>query len=121
MRFLRHRGIYQSDVGFLMARYARCKTRSGVPPPDYEQASRRSCPWPRSPSALKSHNPRARTKLKDAQEEHALAIIVSMSSGRLILDRVARQQCPSPLHRSCSEYSIAGLSERIYHRTVVMP
>jgi len=33
------------------------------------------------------------------QEEHALPIIVLMSSGRLILDRVARQQSPSPLHR----------------------
>jgi hypothetical protein len=25
----------------------------------------------------------------------------TMSSGRLFLDRVARQQCPSPLHRQC--------------------
>src|SRR5258708_27681529 len=36
---------------------------------------------------------------QDMQEEHALPIIVLMSSGRLILDRVARQQSPSPLHR----------------------
>jgi hypothetical protein len=42
-------------------------------------------------------------KLKGVQEEHAQAIIVLMSSGRLILDRVARQQSPSPLHRSQSE------------------
>jgi hypothetical protein len=32
------------------------------------------------------------------REDHA-PLIVSMSSGRLILDRVARQHCPSPLHR----------------------
>jgi hypothetical protein len=36
---------------------------------------------------------------QDMQEEHALPIIVSMSSGRLILDRVARLHCPSPLYR----------------------
>ena len=32
------------------------------------------------------------------REDHA-PLIVSMSSGRLFLDRVARQHCPSPLHR----------------------
>ena len=34
------------------------------------------------------------------QEERAL-LIVPMSSDRLFLDRVARQHCPSPLHRHC--------------------
>ncbi len=101
MRFIRHCGIYQSDVAFV-SRLGALQTRSGVPPPDREQASRRSGPRSRSPSALKSHGHRARTKLKDVQEGHALAIIVLMSSGRLILDRVARQQSPSPLHRSRS-------------------
>jgi hypothetical protein len=33
------------------------------------------------------------------REDHALAHRPQMSSGRLILDRVARQHCPSPLHR----------------------
>jgi hypothetical protein len=33
------------------------------------------------------------------REEHALSHRPQMSSGRLFLDRVARQHCPSPLHR----------------------
>ena len=33
------------------------------------------------------------------REAHALAHRPQMSSGRLFLDRVARQHCPSPLHR----------------------
>ncbi len=47
-------------------------------------ASRRSAPSPGS-----------RTR----REEHALTHRPQMSSGRLFLDRVARQQSPSPLHR----------------------
>jgi hypothetical protein len=102
MRFLRHRGIYQSDVVFCSARSARCKlgpgyrllTTSRLPG---NLVRGQDHPLPSSPAVL-----RARTKLKDVQEEHALAIIVLMSSGRLILDRVARQQSPSPLHRSRS-------------------
>jgi Tfp pilus assembly protein PilF len=41
-----------------------------------------------------------------------------MSSGRLFLDRVARQQSPSPLRRQAQHISVAGSKERIYHRTV---
>src|SRR6202790_4592970 len=37
--FSRHRGIYQSDGGFVGA-LARLQTWSRVPPPDHEQASR---------------------------------------------------------------------------------
>jgi hypothetical protein len=33
------------------------------------------------------------------REDHALSHRPQMSSGRLFLDRVARQHCPSPLHR----------------------
>jgi len=47
-------------------------------------ASRRSAP-----------SPGRRT----CREDHALAHRPQMSSGRLFLDRVARQQSPSPLHR----------------------
>jgi len=36
--------------------------------------------------------------MKRAGRKHAL-LIVATSSGRLFLDRVARQHCPSPLHR----------------------
>ena len=100
MRFLRHRGIYQSDVGFCWRACARYKlgpgyrllTTSRLPG---DPVRGQDHPPPSSPAVL-----RARTKLKDVQEGHALAIIVLMSSGRLILDRVARQQSPSPLHRS---------------------
>jgi hypothetical protein len=71
MRFLRHRGIYRSDRGSLEN-----QTWAGALPP-----------------AGSSH-PGPRTR----REDHALPI-VPMSSGRLFLDRVARQHCPSPLHR----------------------
>jgi hypothetical protein len=71
MRFLRHRGIYRPDQGSL-----KNQTWAGALPP-----------------AGSSH-PGPRTR----REDHALPI-VPMSSGRLFLDRVARQHCPSPLHR----------------------
>ena len=71
MRFSRHRGIYQSDVGLFHD-----QTRAGELPP-----AGRSCPGPRT-----------------RREDHAL-LIVLMSSGRLFLDRVGRHQSPSPLHR----------------------
>ncbi len=49
-----------------------------------DPASRRSAP-----------SPGKRTR----REDHALSHRPQMSSGRLFLDRVARQHCPSPLHR----------------------
>jgi hypothetical protein len=70
--FLRHGGIYLSDARF-----------SSNPSLDESR-----CLPPAAP------NPSQRT----CREEHAL-LIVQMSSGRLFLDRVARQHCPSPLHR----------------------
>ena len=54
---------------------------------------------------------------RTCREEHAL-LIVPMSSDRLFLDRVARQHCPSPLHRHAQNKSVAGSKGRIYHRTV---
>jgi hypothetical protein len=42
----------------------------------------------------------------------------AMSSGRLFLDRVARQHCPSPLHQHHQLKTIAASNEIIYHRTV---
>ena len=71
MRFFRHRGIYRSDRGSF-----KNQTWAGALPP-----------------AGSSHlGPRTR------REDHVL-LIVPMSSDRLFLDRVARQHCPSPLHR----------------------
>ena len=102
MRFLRYRGIFQSDVVFCSARSARCKlgpgyrllTTSRLPG---NLVRGQDHPLPSSPAAF-GPGP----SYQDMQEEHALPIIVLMSSGRLILDRVARQQSPSPLHRSRS-------------------
>ena len=71
-RFLRHGGIYRSDVGLY-----------SNPSPGWSR-----CLPPAAP------DPSPRT----CREDHAL-LIVSMSPGRLFLDRVARQQSPSPLHR----------------------
>lgn len=42
----------------------------------------------------------------------------AMSSGRLFLDRVARQQSPSPLHRQPDHKTLDEPQGRIYHRTV---
>ena len=72
--FSRHDGIFRPGRGLKQSR----KTRGRVPPPvgrpraPVQGRDGRNCA-PYSPSA--------------------------MSSGRLFLDRVARQHCPSPLHR----------------------
>jgi hypothetical protein len=77
MRFLRHGGIYLVRWGF----NGKVKTK---PWARDRAASRRSAP-----------NPGKRTR----REDHAPSHRPQMSSGRLFLDRVARQHCPSPLHR----------------------
>ena len=46
----------------------------------------------------------SRPSQRTCREEHTL-LIVQMSSGRLFLDRVARQHCPSPLHRQSDQTS----------------
>jgi len=75
MRFLRHGGIYLVRWGFKNQNQPLGRDRA---------ASRRSAP-----------NPGKRTR----REEHVPSHRPQMSSGRLFLDRVARQHCPSPLHR----------------------
>jgi hypothetical protein len=52
----------------------------------------------RGPSHLPLVVPRAPGK-RTRREDRALSHRPQMSSGRLFLDRVARQHCPSPLHR----------------------
>jgi len=54
-------------------------------------------PNPRPECRLPLVGPRAPVKERDGSS--ALCSSSAMSSGRLFLDRVARQQCPSPLHR----------------------
>ena len=51
--------------------------------------------WDRAASRWSAPSPGSRT----CREDHAPSHRPQMSSGRLILDRVARQQSPSPLHR----------------------
>lgn len=72
--FFRHGGIYRSDV---VGKPKPSKPEGGEPPP-----------VGRPPASV-----------KDATEGARLGSSSAMSSGRLFLDRVARQQSPSPLHR----------------------
>jgi hypothetical protein len=76
LRFLRHGGIYRSDVG---------------------QSQNQSHLNPRVGCRLPLVGPRA--SAKDATDGARLGSSSAMSSDRLFLDRVARQHCPSPLHR----------------------
>ncbi len=88
-RFLRHDGIYRSDVSLLLVNLGRgAASRSG--PGQAIGRAGRNTPCPSS----------------------------TMSSGRLFLDRDARQQCPSPLHRQRQHKAIATSGQRNYHRTV---
>ena len=88
-RFFRHVGIYRSDVLFLLVNPVQLPPPVGRP--RYRAIARdgRSTPFPSS----------------------------AMSSGRLFLDRVARQQCPSPLRRQCEDKTLDRRSESNYHRT----
>ena len=90
MRFPRHGGIYQSDVGF-----SKPKNPSRTPPPAD-----------------------ARARARERAGRITLSPIVLMSSGRLFLDRVGRHQSPSPLCRRDQNNSIARSEGTIYHRTV---
>jgi hypothetical protein len=77
MRFLRHDGIYRSDVV-----QTKTKPWGGTePPPD--------------------GRPRAQAKERAGRITPFSSS--AMSSGRLFLDRVACQHCPSPLHRHGQE------------------
>ena len=76
MRFLRHGGIYLVRCGFK---------------PNQNQ----TLGWDRTASRWSAPSPGKRT----CREDHAPSHRPQMSSDRLFLDRVARQHCPSPLHR----------------------
>src|SRR5215472_18451549 len=79
MRFLRHGGIYLVRWG--------SKTQN--------QNQNQNLSRDRAASRWSAPGPGQRTR----REDHALSHRPQMSSGRLFLDRVARQQSPSPLHR----------------------
>ena len=77
MRFWRHGGIYLVRWGFQNQNQNQTLSRDRT-------ASRQPDP-----------SPGKRTR----REDHAPSHRPQMSSDRLFLDRVARQHCPSPLHR----------------------
>lgn len=89
MRFLRHGGIYRSDVSSSLVTPGP-RSRSPVGPVPGYRASRK---------------------------EHALPIVCD-EFRPVIPRRVARQHCPSPLHRHPQHKAIGAFRERVYHRTV---
>ena len=68
----------------------------------------------RAASRWTAPSPGKRTRREDRAPSHR----PQMSSGRLFLDRVARQQSPSPLHRYCDHKTLDGRKKTDYHRTV---
>ena len=86
LAFSRHGGIYRSDG-----------------------AKNQNHRNPRAGCRLPLVGPRA--PVKDATEGARLGSSSAMSSGRLSLDRVARQQSPSPLHRQ-PEHNTHSSSDR---------
>ena len=87
MRFPRHGGIYRSDAVQLK-------------PLGRTAASRWSAPG----------------QGKERDGRSALCSSSAMSSGRLFLDRVARQQSPSPLHRQSHHNAPPPSNGIAYHR-----
>ena len=79
MRFFEACGIYRSDVAKVKVKIKTKTPGSGPLPP----------PAGSAPTQVK----------ENAAGEPRLFSSSAMSSGRLFLDRVARQHCPSPLHR----------------------
>jgi hypothetical protein len=75
--FLRYVGIYLVRCGFTI------KTKN------------QTLGWGRAASRWSAPSPGSKT----CREDHAPSHRPQMSSDRLFLDRVARQHCPSPLHR----------------------
>ena len=86
MRFRRHHGIYQSDGGLF---------------------SNPNSSWTLPPVNVQ-------TRTRERAGRIALSPIVLMRSDRLFLDRVARQQSPSPLHRRNQNNLIARSKGTIY-------
>ena len=90
MRFLRHRGIFRSDV---VIQILKSWGRGAAP--------RWSDPGP--------------AKGRDGRT--APCSSSTMSSGRLFLDRVARQHGPSPLHRQAHPKTVSGWGTMNLQRT----
>jgi hypothetical protein len=76
--------------------------------PMWFQNQNQTLGWGRAASRWSAPSPGSRT----CREDHAPSHRPQMSSGRLFLDRVARQHCPSPLHRhgQINTHSSEGLA-----------
>ena len=92
LRFLRHGGIYRSDA-------VHNQFEPGVATPP--SVGRRPCPG----------------KDRDGRNATRSSASSAMSSGRLFLDRVARQHCPSPLHRQSHPKTVPGWGTIKWQRT----
>jgi hypothetical protein len=92
MRFLMHGGIYRSDVG-----------QNHLNPG-----------WLRR---LPLVGARAPVKGRDGRSASCSSASSAMSSGRLFLDRGARQHCPSPLHRQLHPKTVPGWGTMKWQRT----
>ena len=77
------------------ARYAFSKAWRNLSGPMGFKNQNQNLSRDRAASRWSAPSPGPRTR----REDHALSHRPQMSSGRLFLDRVARQHCPSPLHR----------------------
>ena len=76
-------------------RYAFFQAWRNLSGPMWFQDQNQTLGWDRAASRWSAPGPGSRTW----REDHAPSHRPQMSSGRLFLDRVARQHCPSPLHR----------------------
>lgn len=94
--FLRHGGIFHTDV-------VKIKIKIKTKPELGSTASRRSAP--------------AQVEERDGRITSFSSF--AMSSGRLFLDRVARQQSPSPLHRHVQHAPPRPIRARIFQQTAI--
>jgi hypothetical protein len=87
----------QMQRTILGAQYAFSKAWRNLSGPMWfqKQNQTQTLGWDRAASRRSAPGPGSRTR----REDHAPSHRPQMSSGRLFLDRVARQHCPSPLHR----------------------
>jgi len=90
----RHR-VPQLQRIILGAQYAFSKAWRNLSGPMWSSKQNQTPGRDRAASRRSAPSPGRRTR----REDHALSHRPQMSSGRLFLDRVARQQSPSPLHR----------------------
>jgi hypothetical protein len=92
---LRHSLTAQVQRTILGAQYAFWKAWRNLSGPMWFQKQNQTLGWDQTASRWSAPCPGKGTR----REDHAPSHRPQMSSDRLFLDRVARQHCPSPLHR----------------------